>query len=345
MAQQQVHEGMFEDEAPKAAEGGRNSTGLAVSSNGTTTEMIRSAETGATAAAERARAMVEAKYALAMRRPRNVDNFRTLIAKECRRPSFAEVARYSKPVGGDSVEGFSVRFAEACHRLFGNLDVQSAITVDDPYKRVIRLEVTDLETIASVSAEIVVEKTVERSKANGRKVIAQRKNSRGYTVFVVEATEDELIGKTESLRSRIFRNLVMKMIPGDILDECRRIVEKTMNDADAADPDAARKRICDSFAEVGVMPTQLSDFLGHGLDTMTPLELRNLRLIFASIRSGEATWTEYVEAKETDKNAKDGKPSALNTKLQEQLAKSQAKAKGNGGEQKQAPADPEKDGR
>src|SRR5689334_21167621 len=63
-------------------------------------ELTRTAETSTTALAERARAEIESRYVMALRRPRDFHMARDRMLKECKRPGFAEVARYAKPVGG-----------------------------------------------------------------------------------------------------------------------------------------------------------------------------------------------------------------------------------------------------
>ena len=54
------------------------------------------------------RAQVQARYTLAISKPRDLDQVRQRILKECRRPGFAEVAMYSKPVGRSKIEGLSI---------------------------------------------------------------------------------------------------------------------------------------------------------------------------------------------------------------------------------------------
>jgi hypothetical protein len=287
----------YDDEmvAPRAPT--RGSEGLAVrSADGSSIE--RTAETSVAAAAERSRALVEARFALAMRRPRDVEDFRVKLLKECSRPGFAAVARYAKPIGGGkTVPGWSIRSAEAMLRLFGNLSIDSSIALDDAQKRILRVEATDLETLASLSIEVVIEKTVERSSGQGRDVVAVRTNSYGKKVFVVVATEDELLVKGESVRSKAIRNLILRMIPGDLLDEAREVVEETIDRADRQDPDATKRKLLDAFAKLGVKPSQLREYLGNDTDVIAPAQLSELRSVYAAISSGEATWADFSAAK------------------------------------------------
>ena len=56
----------------------------------------------AMAMAERARAEVQARYIVALQRPRNVDEFRLRLIDHCKRDGFARAARYKKPIGNTS---------------------------------------------------------------------------------------------------------------------------------------------------------------------------------------------------------------------------------------------------
>lgn len=130
------------------------------------------------------RARIEARYKLAIHRPRDMDKVRIALLKECDRPRFAEVARYSKPQGATKVTGPSIRFVEAALRCLGNIATETTVTLDDDIRRVIRVEVTDLETNVTHPKEIVVSKEIERqaetvgrSCANGRTKPGSRSTS------------------------------------------------------------------------------------------------------------------------------------------------------------------------
>lgn len=255
------------------------------------------AETASTAVAAQATAAVQARYVLAMKNPRDLDDVRVRLLKECKRPGFAEVARYRKPVGA-GVEGPSIRFAEAALRCMGNVMPEVATIYDDPKKRIIRVTVTDLEANLTYSQDVVVEKTVERSKLrNGQVPVAVRTNSGGYKTYIVEATEDDLLNKQAALVSKALRTLALRVLPGDILDECMAQVLATMEARDKADPDAARKRLVDAFVAIGVKPSDIKTYLGHDLASSSPAEIAELRAVFAAIRDGEGTWADAVASK------------------------------------------------
>ena len=69
--------------------------GMAVTDGFGSREIAVGAETQGGVLAERSRAEIEARCVMALRRPRDLDTVRERMMKECARPGFAEVARYS----------------------------------------------------------------------------------------------------------------------------------------------------------------------------------------------------------------------------------------------------------
>lgn len=259
--------------------------------------IARTAETQSAAMQAQAEASVRARFVMAMQRPRSWDDVRVRLLQECARPGFAEVARYRKPIG-QGVEGPSIRFAEACARYAGNLGVETATTYEDATKRIIHVTACDYETNASFSADVTVAKVVERKNAKGRSVAGQRTNSFGDVVYLVEATEDELLNVTNALVSKATRTLILRLIPGDIVEEAQDACMRTLSDRAAKDPSGERKKLCDAFASLGVMPADLARYLGHSLDALQPAELVELRKVFGTIRDGETTWREILATRE-----------------------------------------------
>ncbi|MDR9096213.1 hypothetical protein [Burkholderia multivorans] len=127
-----------------------------------TTAMV---ETASTAVAAQSKAMVEARYIMAMQRPRNWDQVRQNLITECKRPSFAhnKSAYYRKPIG-KGVEGLGIRFVEVALRCMTNVLVETTMIFEDDVKEVHRVSVTDLESNLTYPLDVRVSKTVERSK-------------------------------------------------------------------------------------------------------------------------------------------------------------------------------------
>lgn len=258
-------------------------------------EIAFSGETASAALAEQARANVEARFVMARRFPRNYDRARVQLLAACKNPEFAKVAMYFKPVG-DGVRGPSIRMAEEIARCMGNIATNAITVYDDQWKRIIHVEATDLEVNLTHPITVSVEKTVERKKLrDGQSARSQRVNSFGDVVYLVDATDDEILNKTAALVSKALRTCILRLAPDSLLSEAMAQVKATLSAEDARDPDAARKAVIDGFAGLGVMPQQLTEYVGHDLQALTPKELNELRALYTTIRDGEATWQEAME--------------------------------------------------
>lgn len=260
-------------------------------------QVARTAETAGMAVAAQAQAVVQARYVMALQRPRNLDDVRMKVLREVERPGFAQIAWFRKPIG-KGVEGLSVRFAETAARCMGNIMEEAPVVYEDGAKRIVRITVTDLEANLTKFKDVVIEKTVERrSLDDGRVATSVRKNSRGELTYTVPATEDELLAKEAAISSKVRRNLLLQVLPGDIQDAARtRIIEIRAGDV-AKDPDGARRKVLDAFAGLNVAPSDLARYLGHDVATATPAEIQELRDLFSSIREGEMTWHDAHAAK------------------------------------------------
>lgn len=276
------------------------------------TAMEVSAETASTAIAARATAVAQAKFIMAMKNPRDIENVRLKLLRACERPGFAGsltekvfgAAWYKKPVG-DGVEGFSIRFAEEAIRALGNIDVQVVTLFDDPRQRIVEVTVMDLEANISYPTSISLEKTVERSKLGvGQVAIRTRINSYGKPVYVVPATDDEVFMKQQNLVSKAIRNGALRLLPGDIQAECRERILAIRQGEIAKDPDGFKRRVLDAFAALNVMPAMLEEYLGHPLAVCSPAELDDLRSLHLALKEGKITWAEVMAPADGDESAK-----------------------------------------
>lgn len=299
-------------------------------------EMERRNETHAVAAAETAKALVQARYIVAMQRPRDVDDFRIRILKHCKRERFAAAAEYAKPVGGKKMKGASIRFVEAALQEYRNVQVSATPFYDDAEKRIVHVSVTDLESNSTHELDVIAEKFVERrSTKQGDEVIGERRNSYGEIVYRVRATEDDFANKMNAAISKTIRNLGLRVLPSDIVAECMDACLATREAEDKRDPDAAKRAIADAFAALGVTPAALKEYLGHDIGSASPAEIDDLRNVFVAVRDGEAQWTTII-ADRRGGTASDKPVDAAASKLKEKLSKGAPKA--------EKPADDTKEG-
>lgn len=252
-------------------------------------------EAAPTAFAAQAQAAVEARYKMALLRPRDMEQVRAKLLRTCAIPGFAEEARYRKPIGGGKfAEGPSIRFAEECVRALGNLHIESALVSEDDERRVIRVTVTDLEANITVPVDAVIDKTVERSSVRqGQIVVGERTNSRGQRTYRIRAGEDELLVKQAAQVSKAMRNAVRRIVPKWLEDEALDACEATLKNA--VKDKANIERLVRAFAKLGVPADHLVGYLGHPLDRITPDEYERLRGIGEAIKEGETTWAEVIK--------------------------------------------------
>lgn len=277
-----------------------NNNGVAVqehfSGSGTTLSVQETASSGIAA---QAKAMVESRYIMAMRNPRNWDQVRLDLIAECRRPAFAhnKSTYYKKPIG-NGVEGLGIRFVEVALRCMRNVLIETNMIFEDEHKEIHRVSVTDLESNITYPLDIKVTKTVERSKpCDDGSYLAVRINSQNKKVYTIPANDDDLLNKRGALVSKAIRTLGLRIIPGDLCDEAEEIIKKIRLDKAAKDPDAERKLIVDSFANIGVRAVDLVEYLGHPIEQCSPAQLVDLRAIYGAIRDGEATWKSVMDNK------------------------------------------------
>ena len=270
----------------------------------TTNAITTTGETASTALAAQAKALVEARYLVALHRPRDMDTVREKLMKDCKRPGFARSAIYNKPIG-KGIEGPSIRLAEAAIRAMGNIVVDSTTTYEDHEKRIVKVSVCDLESNVTYPADVTIQKTVERNSTKpGDNIVRERIGSRSQKVYVIEATDDDILNKANALISKAVRTLGLRLLPGDILDDCLWQCKETQRNADAQDPDTAKIQLFDAFGAMGVKVSNLKEWLGHDGAALTPKELGELRGIYSALRDGEITWREIMDAKNPKDTAK-----------------------------------------
>lgn len=261
-------------------------------------------ETAATAMAASEKAAIEARYLVALRNPRNIDDVRSRLLKRCESPRFADMAEYSKPVGGGKkATGGSIRLMEECARQYGNIEVRSSVVFDDHERRIVKVTAVDLESNYPASLDVIIEKTVERKNPrSGDEVLGSRTNSKGERVFRIAADEDAFLVKQGANVAKARREMIRAIVPGDLVEEALERCTDTRRSEVKRDPTAARKRLADAFYAIGVMPSQLAEYLEKpDLEAVTDAELEQLRSIYTAMKEGETTWKEVMAEKAPEK--------------------------------------------
>ena len=279
------------------------------------------------AAAENSKAEIQARYIMAYQCPRNEEMARTKMLAHCKNKDFADTAIYSKPIGNTSVEGLSVRATEMMIREWGNIVISSHVVYEDETMRRIRVSATDLQTNANYSSDSVISKTIERKSSKGREVISERLNSYGETVFIVKATDDELMIKEAAMLAKMRRNLGAMLIPSDIKEEIMKQCKDAIDSQIQSNPVAERRRVIDAFDSIGVQVLRLEKILGHPIAESSPAEIAKLRKIYSAIKEGTASLSDYLESNSEDgSDDSEKKKSSIKSKMQEKIDKAKENA-------------------
>jgi len=304
---------MTETEDNGLARNGTHSAG-AIQRRGFAETSVSMGNAATEALIAQARAGAESRWIMAMRKPRQMDDVRQNIIAECKRPGFAEVAVYARPVGREKneqtgqweqkfVEGLSIRFAEIAARCMGNLQPDVQTIYDSATDRIVRVTVTDYESNLTWSRDLTIKKTVERKQLKkNQRALGERTNSYGDRVFIVEASDDEVNVKEAAMISKTSRTLILRIVPGEIKDEAFRICKAVKADKDAKDPAAGRKRMLDAFAEFGIKPSSIEQYLGHPIAETTKPEYVTMSQLISAIREGEITWAEAMRSVQDERD-------------------------------------------
>lgn len=211
----------------------------------------------------------------------------------------------------------------------GNVDLRSTVVYDDEDKRVVKIDVVDLESNSSTTDTKVIMKRIERTfLRKGEEAIRTRINSSGKTTYLRRATDDEIAPVQASIVSKAFRNGILRLVPGDIQDECKARILQLRQGATPADPTARKRRIIDTFDSIGISIGNLDDYLGHGIDSCSPSEFEELHSLYLNIKSGELKFHEVLEEVKAERDNTPKKKSKLEEMTEKHGDNKEPKGKG-----------------
>jgi hypothetical protein len=231
-----------------------------------------------------ARHEIEGAIVVARRFPRNEDAAFGRVMKSCERWSFASMARYSYPRGGQQIEGPSVNLAREVARCWGNIRYGCDIVHDDETMRTVRGWAWDVETNCKETQDATFKKLIYRKKGGWQ-----------------TPDERDLRELTNKHGAICVRNCLLHLVPPDLIDEALRASKAALEKDAAKDPDEARKKMIRAFQTIGVSVEDLELYLEHPLKQATPTEITDLRGIWKSISDGNSVWAEYVKHAEEKK--------------------------------------------
>ncbi len=220
----------------------------------------------------RASQEVQAAMVIAKRFPRDETTAMVKIKNACKRKKLAEMAIYSYPRGGVSVEGPSIRLAEAIAQCWGNLDFGVVELEQRNGESTCMAYCWDLETNTR-QTKIFQIKHVRDTKA-GQKALRDSRD-----VYELVANQG----------ARRVRACILGVIPGDVIDEAIEEVNKTLKVGDSRPIGDRVRSMAVAFDEIGVTKNMIEQRLRHNLEAVNEQELITLRKIYQSLKDGASS--------------------------------------------------------
>jgi hypothetical protein len=244
-------------------------------------------------------AIIQASAVLAKQFPRNDGAVLQKVVTVCKKPRFAEKARYAFPRGGQTISGPSVVLMREMARISGNIHYGMVVVRDTDDERTIEGWAWDVESNHRESLQDSFKKLIQRKVYN-------RATGEKETQWV---TPDERDLRELTLRRAaiLVRNCLRRLLPWDLVDEALSEVEKTIANQAATDPEGTKKAVLLNFAKRNVDAAEIEEYLGHPIAQAVPSELVMLKGILSALDEGAKTWFELLSEKRGERNAE--KPS------------------------------------
>ena len=227
--------------------------------------------------AQRAIAEVQARMIMARANPRDPIRAMETILNDCTRPTLAKAAVYSYVRGGTTIEGLTIRIAEAMAQKWGNIASGiKEIARHDGYSECVAYA-WDLETGFYDERQFQVKHW--------------RDTKQGGYALKDERDIYELIANMGQRRKRA---VLLTVIPGDVAEAAEEQCKRTMLARADTSPEGIKQMI-DAFAEYGVTAAQIETRIQRRLDAIRPAQMVTLEKIYNSLRDGVSVAADWFE--------------------------------------------------
>ena len=222
--------------------------------------------------------------------PRNLAEVTARMSQACSRLSLAQSATYAFPRGGTTVEGPSIRLAEALISAWGNAEAG--------WKEVARhwnpkgaegngCNVSEcvafcFDKETNVRREIAF--TVNHTRDKGE--VDSRGRKTGKMLRVPLDSERDVYELCANMASRRIRACILQVLPGWLVDEALEVTSKTIKEGDTRPLADVARSMEAKFLELGVTRDQLVANLGHSIEEITRQDVVRLGKIYNSIKEG-----------------------------------------------------------
>lgn len=231
-------------------------------------------------AQQQSKALAEVQGAVAMAKhyPRNQMQSLDRILNACQRPTLAENAVYAYSKGGSEITGPSIRLAEAIAQQWGNFDFGVRELEQRPGISTMEAYAWDIETNVRRTMQFQVE---------------HKRKTKKKGVYSLDDPR-EIYELTANQGSRRVRACILALIPGDVVEEAVKQCENTLKTNADNSPEAVQRMI-EAFAAYGVSKEMIEKRIQRRTDSILPAQILSLRKIYASIKDGMGTLTDFFE--------------------------------------------------
>lgn len=226
----------------------------------------------------RAVAEIQAAMTIAKKFPRDYQKARERILQACLRPSLADKAQYTYARGGTSIEGASIRLAEAIAQAWGNLQFGIRELEQRNGESTVEAFAWDLET-----------------------------NTRQVKVFTVRHWRDtkqggyaikdarDIYEMVANQGARRLRACILGVVPGDVVEEAVEQCEETLRQAGKNVTPEKITSMVEKFAEFNVTKEMIEKRVQRNIAAIDAPLLISLGKIYNSLKDGMAKPADFFE--------------------------------------------------
>jgi len=236
---------------------------------------------GAFAASEQQRnvAEVQARMMIARANPRDERRCMDAILRDCTRPTLAAQAQYHYARAGTSIDGASIRLAEAVARRWGN----------------IASGIKEISRAGGYSECIAYCWDLESGYYDERQF--QVKHWRDTKQGGYQLTDErDIYEAIANIAQRRKRAVILTVIPGDVIEAALEQCEETLNANVDLSPEALKK-MSDAFqTEFGITRGQIEKRCQCRLEAIRPAQVVQLRKIYVSLKDEMSRAEDWFDA-------------------------------------------------
>lgn len=233
---------------------------------------------GAELVASREAQEVQVAMVAAKRFPRDPMTSYQKIMQDCDRKSLAAKAIYEYPRGGSRISGPSIHLARALARGWGNLDSGFKVLDDNGKRATVMAYCWDLET--------------NFREAKVFDVSHMRQTKSGSYALTDPRDIYENIANHAARRERA---CILSVIPADIVEAAIGRCQMTLVSGDKVPLADRIRNMITAFAEFGVTPEMLEDFIGYKKEAFSPQTLVRLGSVYNSLRDGVGSVEQFFD--------------------------------------------------